>query len=158
MKKAFLLFAFVMMSALSFAQKGSFSFGPQLGIQPCTEDHGPCNISIGASLRYGFAKSVRGELAIDYGFKDKEVSVFTGAFNLHFLIPASNGFAFYPLVGIGFGNVSGWGDSENKFLFNAGMGGQYRFSRDITGFIEAKYQHMEHFSRVPITIGVQFNI
>ena len=46
--------------------------------------------------------------------------------------------------------------SASKFYFNAGVGAEYALSNKFSIGVEAKYQYMKGFSRLPISIGVSY--
>lgn len=46
--------------------------------------------------------------------------------------------------------------SSSKFYFNAGVGAEYALSTKFSIGVEAKYQYMKGFSRLPISIGISY--
>ncbi len=152
------------------AQSGEMAVGVDLGVVPFLEGEGsPTNFEIGAKFRYGLTEAVRLEADLDYAFQSKNVDVFSVSANAHYLIPVSDGFKLYPLVGIGYGRV-GWSESYdfngdfnltastslNRFLFNVGIGADYAIAENLDLNLEFKYQYMKDFNRLPIKIGITY--
>lgn len=99
----------------AFAQKGQSAVGINLGAAPCLESGASLtNFEIGAKYQYGITDAIRLEAGLSYGIKSKGVGVFDIAANFHYLFNIGDKFKVYPLVGIGFGHISGgsFGKSE----------------------------------------------
>lgn len=149
---------FTMIAALvclsASAQKGRFGVGLNLNYSPCIEKHVDINnFGISGKLQYNFTDAFRGELQAGYDFKDKELGLFHAAGNLHYLINITDRFRFYPLAGLGYGRLS---TDVNKLLVNAGVGMECDVATNLALGLEVKYQYMEDFSRVPISLGITY--
>ena len=144
------------------------------------------NFGIGAKFQYNVTNPIRLEAAFDYGFKNKGVDVMTIGVNAHYIFNVANKFNIYPLVGVGYAHckatASGipdldendWLDiaygktdiddygtkeesgSANKFFFNVGVGGQYDLNDKLAVNLEIKYQYIENFNRLPISLGIAY--
>ena len=106
--------------------------------------------------------------------------------NAHYIVKVANKISVYPLVGIGYahckatatgipdlgendwGNIANWetdiddygtkeeSGSANKFFFNVGVGGQYDLNDKLAVNLEIKYQYIENFNRLPISLGIAY--
>ena len=144
------------------------------------------NFGIGAKFQYNVTNPIRLEAAFDYGFKNKGVDVMTIGVNAHYIFNVANKFNIYPLVGVGYahckatasgipdlddndwGGISNWktdiddygtkeeSGSANKFFFNVGVGAEYAINDKISIGAEIKYQYIENFNRLPISLGVAY--
>ena len=142
------------------------------------------NFGIGAKFQYNVTNPIRLEAAFDYGFKNKGVDVMTIGVNAHYIFKVANKISVYPLVGVGYahckatasgipdldenywGDISNWktdiddygtkeeSGSANKFFFNVGVGAEYAINDKISIGAEVKYQYIENFNRLPISLGV----
>lgn len=154
-------------------EKGDMAVGVNLGAAPCLESGvSLTNFQIGAKFQYNISNPFRVEAAFDYGFKSKGIDVFDLAANVHYLIGIGEKFKLYPIVGIGFAHVKGsfgfeYEDDDydydfevsasvNKFMFNAGLGAEYPVSDKLSIGAEIKYQYIEDFNRLPISVGVTY--
>ena len=144
------------------------------------------NFGIGAKFQYNVTNPIRLEGAFDYGFKNKGVDVMTIGINAHYIFNLSDKFNIYPLVGVGYAHCKAtaigipdldendWLDiaygqtdiddygtkeesgSANKFFFNVGVGAEYAINDKISIGAEIKYQYIENFNRLPISLGVAY--
>ena len=165
-------------------EKGDMAAGLNLGVAPCLESGANVtNFGIGAKFQYNVTNPLRLEAGVNYGFKNKGLDVLDVAANVHYLFKVGEKLRVYPLAGIGFarlgGNVEfdydydddddyGWrsrdweydeedaSGSVTKFLFNVGAGAEYPVSDRLSVGAEIKYQYIQHFSRLPISIGVTY--
>ena len=151
--KKFLLIA-VLSALVSFgasAQQGVAAVGVNLNFSPCVES--------GASHN-PITDGLRGEIQAAYDFKKDYVSVFTGAVNFHYLFNLGERFQLYPILGLGYGNIhtslGDLSDNASKFLFNVGVGGEVAVAKHFAISLEAKFQYMKYFKRVPISLGFAY--
>lgn len=144
------------------------------------------NFGIGAKFQYNVTNPIRLEGAFDYGFKNKGVDVMTIGINAHYIFNLSDKFNIYPLVGVGYAHckataigipdldANDWldidygetdiddygtkeeSDSANKFFFNVGVGAEYAINDKISIGAEIKYQYIENFNRLPISLGIAY--
>ena len=144
------------------------------------------NFGIGAKFQYNVTNPIRLEAAFDYGFKNKGVDVMTIGVNAHYIFKVANKISVYPLVGVGYahckataigipdldendwGGIANWetdiddygtkeeSGSANKFFFNVGVGGQYDLNDKLAVNLEIKYQYIENFNRLPISLGIAY--
>ncbi len=161
--KKFLLIA-VLSALVSFgasAQQGVAAVGVNLNFSPCVESgasHNP--IGLAAKFQYNITDGLRGEIQAAYDFKKDYVSVFTGAVNFHYLFNLGERFQLYPILGLGYGNIhtslGDLSDNAGKFLFNVGVGGEVAVAKHFAISLEAKFQYMKYFKRVPISLGFAY--
>ncbi len=163
-------------------EKGDMAVGLNLGVAPCLESgQSITNFGIGAKFQYNITNPIRLEADVDYWMKNKGVDVFDISVNAHYLFNIGEKLKVYPLVGVGYahcsaGSTSGNVDyddiewplsrsganegkdlnSKSKVLINAGAGVEYPITEKLSVGAEIKYQYMEHFSRLPISIGVAY--
>lgn len=162
-------------------EKGDMAVGLNLGVAPCLESGANVtNFGIGAKFQYNVTNPIRLEADVDYWFKNKGMDVFDVTANVHYLFNVGSKLKVYPLVGIGYAHC-GWGadfsfdeddykdlwsrssdddfegsSSSSKFLFNVGAGVEYPITEKLAIGAEIKYQYIQHFSRLPISIGVTY--
>ena len=161
MKKLFLILALCFVSVAGFAQRqGDVAVGGNIGIAPCIEkDMNFTNFGLGLKAQYNVSDPVRLEMDLDYWATDKQKGVVDLTANVQYLFKIVDDFMVYPTVGIGYGHLNGndvW--SANRFVINAGVGGEYRFNSKISCGLEIKYQYMKDFQRLPITIGMTYHL
>lgn len=150
-------------------QKGDFGVGLNVGVAPCLEsDASLTNFGLGAKLQYNITTPVRVEADLGYWFKAKGIEALDLSANLHYLFNAGERGRIYPLIGIGYARVKGSVDfdfdgqgyqvsaSVNRFLLNIGLGAEYAVAPNVSIGAEVKYQYMEDFSRLPITMGITY--
>lgn len=168
-------------------EKGDMAAGLNLGVAPCLESGASVtNFGIGAKFQYNITNPIRLEAAFDYGFKNNGIDVMTIGVNAHYLFNISEKFNVYPLIGLGYGRLSGgysydedWEDydfysrayyddddydydmvsgssSLSRFFFNVGVGAEYALTDKLSVGAEIKYQYMKDFNRLPINIGITY--
>jgi len=143
MKKLMMITALMLMSIGAFAQEGKFAIGANAGFAAYGNEYNP--IGVGAKLQYLFTENFRGEAAYNFWFP-KTIHHFKSGLmdidlNLQYLIPISEGFNVYPLVGANLGMTHGDGDSESIFGFQGGGGIEYYLSEQIKANFDVKYQY-----------------
>lgn len=138
------------------AQQGKSAIGANIGFAPSLEDgQNRTNFELGVKYQYFITNPIRLEAAMNYSFESKHVSIFDIYANVHYVVPVGRGFSVYPLAGIGYASVD-VGDGLSRFLFNLGIGGEYRLTSRWSIGLEMKYQFINNFSRFPIDLGVTY--
>lgn len=156
-------------------QPGEMAVGVNLGVAPCLESGADLtNFGIGAKFQYNLTAPIRLEAGINYGFKDKGMSVLDIAANAHYIFKVADKINVYPLVGIGYARItadyvdydydyqsgemyeSSDSESTNKLLVNVGAGAEYAINDKLSVGAEIKYQYIKDFARLPISIGVTY--
>jgi len=174
MKKYFIVAIMAVLGLCASAQQGQKAIGVNLGVAPCLEDGSSLtNFGLGAKFQYNITDPIRIEGTMDYWFESKGCSMFDITANVHYLVNiGQSGFRIYPLAGIGYANVGVDGyrvDSDdedllifkdswhyNRFVFNLGIGGEFDITENLTLGAEFKYQYLNDFSRLPITVGLSY--
>lgn len=162
MKKVLLAMVVAIASVIpAMAQFGETRIGIDLGVAPCIEKGSDVtNFILNAKTQIELPADFRLEAKIGYDFRDKGISAITGVINGHYMIDIAPRFQMYPLAGIGSARVKysghGYSDSHIKFLFNVGVGGEFKITSKISANIEFKYQYISHFSRFPVSVGVSY--
>lgn len=170
MKKKLIAFCMALFGLCAYAQQGQSAVGVSIGVAPNLEsDVSVTNFEIGAKYQYGVTDNLRLEGDLDYGFKSNGIGVFTLSANIEYLFHLSEKFTLYPLAGIGFGHMSASYDievpglgivsasaSENRFLFNVGVGAEYPITDKLSIGADIRFQYMKNFSRLPIMVGVTY--
>lgn len=162
MKKYLIALCMGLVGIGCFAQsKGESAVGATVGVAPSLDsDYKITNFGLGLKYQYNISDAVRVESDLDYWASDKSVGLvdFTG--NVQYLFKVHEDINIYPTVGIGYAHVNGFqGDlSSNRFVFNVGLGGEYRCSDKISAFLEIKYQYIKNLSRLPINIGFTYHL
>lgn len=127
------------------------------------------NFGIGAKFQYGITDQVRVEPSFDYYLKKDGMSFWDINANVHYLFNATESIKIYPLVGLGYGHYSlSWeydyddfyGNeelmSEGKIALNLGAGAEYQLDKNLSIGAELKYQIINHFNQLVITIGATY--
>lgn len=161
MKKLLIVLCAAALSLGAYAQKGTSAVGLNLNVTPSLEKNAKLtNFGVAAKYQYNFTDGFRGEVDLGYDFKAKGISVFEAGINLNYLFNIGEKFKIYPIVGVGYANLkaSGFGGSAstNKIYVNAGLGLEYDLTEHFAVNLEAKYQYIKDFSRMPISIGVAY--
>ena len=95
-----------------------------------------------------------------YFFKNDGLSGLNANFNVHYVIPTSETFAIYPLVGFTYARYT-WdtlvGDaSEDHCGANVGLGAQYRIKDKLYFFSEERFQIMKDFNQSVTVLGLKY--
>ncbi len=151
----------IVCSVAAFAQKGQSAVGINLGYSIALDEPKPKNIELGVKYQYNLSDPLRLEAAFNYGLKNKHVSFMDYAVNVHYLFNVAESFKIYPLVGVGAITVKPeGGDSETKFMAQAGVGGEYLITENLSLSLEIKYNYTkvysEKFTRIPVMLGVAY--
>lgn len=148
-------------AATTYAASGDVTVGANLGVSPTLSNNWDAsNFTLGLKVQYGFTDDVRGEFNFENGFNSSHLSYYELMANVHYIIPVSQVFSMYPIVGIGYGHTkidAYVGDVNfNRFAINAGLGGEFRLTDNLSAQVEVKYLYMKDFSRMPMTFGVTY--
>ena len=158
MKKLLLLVCAAVMSLSASAQAGDKALGAQLVFGSETN-----NIGLGVKGQYYFTDQLRGEVSVDYFFKNKGVSMWDINANVHYLIDVADKFKVYPLAGLGYTNwsykyefpglpvVEG---SDGRLAVNLGGGAEYELTKDLSVNAELKYQIISNYNQLVLGVGV----
>lgn len=180
MKKFLISLGLCALGITGFAQsRGDMGVGLNIGAAPAFVKHGGSvtNFGIGAKFQYNVTNPIRLEADVDYWFKARGQDVFDISANVQYIFKLGEKLNFYPLVGIGYGRISGGAEfaadydhsgdhllvqkalkySSNSFLFNIGVGAEYKLSEKLSAGIEIKYQYLKNLNRIPITLGATYH-
>ena len=156
MKKKILTFVLGLMGTCGmWAQSaGDQAFGINLGLAPYVGSgaYSLTNFQLGVLYQYSVVDNIRLEGDLNFGFKDKGIGMFDVSGNVQYLFNPASRFTFYPFVGIGYGNISGWGSSSARLLFNIGLGGEYSLPANISVGLRVNYQYVKDLCRLPIAV------
>ena len=113
---------------------------------------------LGAQFQYEFVQNFRVAPEFIYFFKDDGLSALNVNLNLHYIIPTSNSFSIYPLVGFSYGHyMADPGDySEDHCGANVGMGAEYIINERIKFFSEERFQIMKDFNQSVTVMGLKY--
>ena len=157
MKKFFMLFAMVLVSATMFAQQGYKAAGINLNYGMHSDVK---NFGIGAKFQYGFLQNLRAEASFNYYFEKDHVTDIEIDLNAHYLLPVGGNVVVYPLAGIAWLNKSmsygGYSKSESRIGLNLGCGIEYPIANNIKVNAEAKYELISDFNRPVFSIGAAY--
>lgn len=187
MKKLLLIVCAMTLSLGAFAQKGKSEVGINFDIAP-TFSTKPvsANIGVGAKYRYGISNKFRLDANFTYLFPsltelDEEefdkIKMWDVNVNIQYLLKLKDKLTFYPLVGLGYIDVSCKDDYDSKgnpiqdanhdkdlidaggkshnIVLNVGAGLEYTISEHLNAGIELKYPVMvSHVDPVIFTLGV----
>lgn len=137
---------------------GDQALGINIGVAPYVGSGGYSftNFQIGAMYQYSLMDHIRLEGDLDYGFKDKGLGIFDISANVQYLFNPASRFTVYPFVGIGYANVSGYGNSLSRFLLNVGVGGEFSASDNLGVGLKINYQYIKDYCRLPIALYVTY--
>lgn len=157
MKKLLLSIIVALSGVCAFAQQGQMAAGVNISYTPCLESGMSINnFGVSAKFQYSFSKVVRGELLTGFDFKNKEVALFHASENFHFIIRPTEKLKVYPIVGFGYALIIIGSDNDSNYMINGGLGAEYDITNNLSAGIEVKYQYIEEFSRLPISLGVTY--
>ena len=115
---------------------------------------------LGAQVQYEPITNWRIAPEFIYFFKNDGMSALNVNLNLHYVIPTSNSFAIYPLVGFSYGHytvdVPGGDVSEDHCGANVGLGAQYRIKDRLHFFTEERFQIMKDFNQSVTVLGLKY--
>ena len=165
----------IVLSIGAFAQKGESAVGINLNATPCLEKGASLtNFGIAAKYQYYITDPFRVEAVLGYDLKAKGMSVFEAGVNANWLFNIGSKVKVYPIVGLGYANLKGaiyvdydddddYEDDEeegsvsrSKFYYNLGAGAEYAISDHLSAAVEVKYQGIDHFKRLPISLGIVY--
>ncbi|MDO4159270.1 MAG: porin family protein [Prevotellaceae bacterium] len=175
MKKIILMAICAIMSLSTYAQeKGDIAAGVNVSYGSEIK-----SVGIGVEGQYNITDKIRTELGFDYFLEKDGLKMWDLNLNFHYLIPLSESFKIYPLVGVSYTNWTldygfelddEWADymedlgydsddtsdSEGKFGVNVGCGFQYDLSSKLVLNAEAKYQIISDFDQFVVSVGLAY--
>jgi outer membrane autotransporter barrel domain len=167
MKKLGLLVAAIIISATTvFAQKGEKSVGVNLGYGLDIE-----SVKIGANFKYNFTDEIRVAPSFDYFLKKNNVTMWAVNADANYLFNVAEGIKVYPLAGLALVGVSfdGFsydlgpgmsiesdGVSNTELGINLGAGADFRLTEVIDFNVEAKYQIVDNWNQLVLSVGVSY--
>ena len=115
---------------------------------------------LGAQVQYEPITNWRIAPEFIYYFKNDGMSALNVNLNVHYVIPTSNTFAIYPLVGFTYGHymVDGLGGdiSDDRCGANVGLGAQYQIKERLHFFTEERFQIMKDFNQSVTVLGLKY--
>ena len=93
-------------------------------------------IGVGVKARYGLTKDIRLEGALTYFLPKSNVSPLELGVNAHYVVSLDDKISVYPLAGVSYYKVPGYGD----FTLNFGGGASYQLNDKLSLGAELKYQ------------------
>lgn len=138
MKKVFLSLCIALVSVCSYAQKGTTAVG-LYGAYGSENS----NIGIGAKVQYGFSDALRAEASFDYFFKKDYMTNMNASVNLHYLVPISDKFRFYPLAGVSYVH---WKFDAEGVLGDSGLSGSFEETMINNGVSKSDLDIMKQYS------------
>ena len=93
-----------------------------------------------------------------YFFENDGRSALNLNLNLHYIIPTSESFAIYPLLGFSYGHYKTdfvQGDAS-RCGANVGMGAQYRIKERLDLFTEERFQIMKNYNQSVTVLGLKY--
>lgn len=115
---------------------------------------------LGVQLQYEPITNWRIAPEFIYFFKNDGMTALNANLNIHYVIPTSNTFAIYPLVGFTYGHytVEGIIDdvSKDRCGANVGMGAQYQIKERLYFFSEERFQIMKDFNQSVTALGLKY--
>lgn len=156
MKRLVVAVVLAVMSCGVYAQKGAQSVGFNLGYGFDSE-----NATIGLDYRYNLTNEIRLAPQLTHFVKNDGLSAWAIDMNVHYVVPLSDLFAFYPIGGI---DLSFWKFSQNHFSdnrtrlgLNIGLGADLYASPEITVGVDVKYNIIKHYDQALASVRVAYN-
>ena len=172
MKKFLMIAAMMLMSIGAFAQEaGRMAIGANAAYGFASNYK---TFGLGAKFQYCITDDFRAEASGTYFFKKDYTSAWDANLTIQYLIPISEGFYVYPLLGptvfgikvdvpdqhISYGgydyDFEGGSASETRFGVNAGAGIEYFLSDNFKINAEAKYQYTKDSDWPVVSVGVAY--
>lgn len=176
----------MMLSVGAFAQKGKSEIGVNIDLAPTLSTNPTSfNLGFGAKYRYGLSNHFRLDANFTYylnslvSLKENnydKVSMYDISLNAHYLIKVSDKATLYPLVGLGYVNLSPkWdyedtgnhyeditnklegikdGPATSNIVLNVGVGADFSITDRLSANIEVKYPVAVDITPIPISLGV----
>lgn len=95
-----------------------------------------------------------------YFFENDGISALNANFNMHYVIPTSQSFALYPLVGFSYAHYMyddhHFGGSLDRCGANVGLGAQYQIKEHLHFFTEQRFQIMKDFNQSVTLLGLKY--
>jgi outer membrane protein X len=95
-----------------------------------------------------------------YFFKNDGLSALNVNMNVHYVIPTSQSFAIYPMVGFTYGHYMadaiGGDVTDDRCGANVGLGAQYRIKDRLHFFTEERFQIMKNFNQSVTVLGLKY--
>lgn len=146
MKKQVLAVAMAVFALAASAQRNESSLGMHLN------QRGNANsLGLGANLRIGFSKTIRGEASFNLFFP-KGGSVWNVNANGHYTLPIGHIFKVYPLAGLAYWN--GKSLNSGKLGLNVGGGVDVKLDKQWSVKVEYCHQVVSKFSGALLSAGV----
>lgn len=137
MKKIFLSLCIALVSVCSYAQKGTTGIG-LYGAYGSENS----NFGLGAKVQHNFTDAIRAEAQFDYFFKKDYMTNMNVGVNLHYLIPISETFRVYPLVGVSYVY---WKFDAGDVLGAAGIGGSFEETMLNNGLSQSELDLLKQY-------------
>ena len=186
MKKLLVVICALMVSIGAYAQKGKSEVGINLDLAPTfSTDPASFNLGVGAKYRYGISNKFRLDANFTYYFPSlkeldsdnfDKIKMWDLSVNIQYLLKFKDKLTFYPLVGLGYIDVSSNSDYESNgnwvgdanhdkdlideggkshnIVFNIGAGLEYAITDHINADLEIKFPVMvSHVDPLLISIG-----
>lgn len=146
MKKILLVVAMVVSTLAASAQRNDSSIGFHVNHTGNTS-----SLGLGANLRIGFTKTIRGEAAFNLFFP-KGGSFWNANANAHYTLPIGHIFKVYPLAGLAYWN--GGYLKSGKLGLNVGGGFDVKLDKQWSAKMEFCHQVASKFSGSLLSAGV----
>jgi len=141
-------------------ERGRSSVGFNLGYGFDTE-----NAIIGLDYRYSLTNAIRINPGVSHYIKKDGLSAWAIDLNFHYLVPLSERFSFYPIVGA---DLSFWdqkfikeprdaSDTSTRFGANVGLGLEYYLANNLTIGLEAKYLIISKVDQAVISARIGYS-
>ena len=110
-----------------------------------------------AKVQADLGQHLRLEPEMMYFAEHKDVTTLDINLNLHWRLKLFDSFGIYPLVGINYSHWGYEGPNASRWGANLGCGAEYRFSRRISVFTEARLQFVSHETQPLIGAGLKYH-
>lgn len=109
----------------------------------------------GIKLQADLGHRLRLEPELMYFAEHHEVTTLDLNVNLHWRVPIFDHFDIYPLSGVNYSHWGYNGPNASRWGMNLGCGAEFRITRSLTAFTEARMQLVSHESQPIFTFGLK---
>jgi len=113
-------------------------------------------VGLDLNFQYEFLDNARLEPEFIYYFENDGLSAYNVNMNFHYLIRTSHRFALYPLAGFSYARVNDYGDGENRFGANVGVGTEYSINNHCAFYIEQRFQILKDMNQSVTGLGFKY--
>ena len=112
---------------------------------------------LGVKLTSDLGKRLRIEPEFIYFWAHDDVTTLHLNVNIHWRLPLFDAFAVYPLAGVSYTHWGVEGPNPSRWGANLGCGAEYRFSKPLSAFTEARILLVSHETQPIYSFGLKYH-